>query len=107
MAHRIENAENRLLEFVAERHNHDTYQLSNFDNVRSWVSAHEEDIDSWQVDKLKPVLNEKPTYWRLTIPTSEATQSEELVLSMQGVIVNKDLPPVLKKWVNYSSCKRR
>jgi len=51
-------------------------------------------IDNLQVDKLKPVLNEKPMYWRLTVPTSE---SEELVLSMQGVIVNKDLPPVLKK----------
>ena len=35
MAHKIKNAENRLLEFVAERHNHDTYQLSNLDNVRA------------------------------------------------------------------------
>ena len=35
MAHKIKNAENRLLEFVAECHNYDTYQLSNFDNVRA------------------------------------------------------------------------
>ncbi|KIM72038.1 hypothetical protein PILCRDRAFT_82231 [Piloderma croceum F 1598] len=53
--------------------------------------------DNFQFDKLKPTLNEKPTYWRLTVPTSEVTQSEELVLSMQGVIVNKDLPPILIK----------
>jgi hypothetical protein len=31
------------------------------------------------------------------------TQTEELVLSMQGVIVNKDLPPMLTKWVISSS----
>jgi hypothetical protein len=50
-----------------------------------------------QIDKLQPALNDKPTYWRLTIPTSDASQSEELVVSMQGVITNKDLPPVLEK----------
>ncbi|KIM78969.1 hypothetical protein PILCRDRAFT_74910, partial [Piloderma croceum F 1598] len=38
---------------------------------------------------------EKPTYWRLTIPATDKTETEELVLSMQGVIVNKDLPPIL------------
>ena len=62
-----------------------------------------EDTDNLQFDNLKPVLNEKPTYWRLTVPTSEVTQTEELVLSMQGVIVNKDLPPMLMKWVISSS----
>jgi hypothetical protein len=56
-----------------------------------------EDTDNLQFDNLKPVPNEKPTYWRLTVPTSEVTQTEELVLSMQGVIVNKDLPPMLTK----------
>ncbi|KIM71254.1 hypothetical protein PILCRDRAFT_17230 [Piloderma croceum F 1598] len=47
-----------------------------------------------QVNKLKPVLSEKPAYWRLTIPATDQTETEELVLSMQGVIVNKDLPPI-------------
>jgi hypothetical protein len=46
---------------------------------------------------LRPVLNEKPTYWRLTIPQSEASEINELVWSIQGVIVNKDLPPVLNR----------
>ena len=53
--------------------------------------------DNLQFDNLKPVLNKKPAYWRLTVPTSEVTQTEELVLSMQGVIVNKDRPPMLTK----------
>jgi hypothetical protein len=33
----------------------------------------------------------------MVIPGSDATAAEELVLSIQGVIVSKDLPPVLKK----------
>jgi hypothetical protein len=49
-----------------------------------------------QINMLKPVLSEKPAYWRLTIPATDKTETEELVLSMQGVIVNKDLPPILK-----------
>ncbi|KIM77374.1 hypothetical protein PILCRDRAFT_12015 [Piloderma croceum F 1598] len=77
----FEGAKISLCALVEECHNNDTYQLTNF-------------ID---FDKLKPILNEKPTYWRLTVPTSESTQIEELVLSMQGVIVNKDLPPILIK----------
>jgi hypothetical protein len=55
-------------------------------------------LNQAEIDKLQPVLNDKPTYWWLTIPTSDAGQSEELVLSMQGVITNKDLPPVLHKY---------
>jgi hypothetical protein len=45
----------------------------------------------------KPILNESPTYWRLVVPGSDATQVDELVLTLQGVIASKDLPPVLKK----------
>ena len=52
-----------------------------------------------QIDQIVPMLNEKPNCWRLTIPTSDMTQSEELVMSMQGVIVGKDLPPLLKRSV--------
>ena len=35
-----------------------------------------------QIDQIVPTLNEKPNCWRLTIPTSDTTQSEELVMSM-------------------------
>ena len=97
IAHGIETVEDSLRSFVAERHDYDTNQLTNFKHVRDCVGAIQEDIDDWQVDKLEPVLNDQPKYWRLTVPTSEVTQSEELVLSMQGVIVSKDLPPMLKK----------
>jgi hypothetical protein len=87
-----------LCAFVEERHNNDTYQLTNFKDVRGLVELVPiTNTDNFQFDKLKPILNEKPTYWRLTVPTSESTQIEELVLSMQGVIVNKDLPPILIK----------
>lgn len=51
-----------------------------------------------QDNDIKPVLNEKPTYWRLTIPGSDTSESEELVWTIQGVIVNKDLPPVLNRY---------
>ena len=50
-----------------------------------------------QIDMFKPILNESPTYWRLVVPGSDATQVDELVLTLQGVIASKDLPPVLKK----------
>jgi hypothetical protein len=71
------------------------YQLSHIENV-SLYSPVQRMVQA-QIDNLKPVLNEKPTYWRLVIPTTEASQSEELVLSMQGVITSKDLPPMLKR----------
>jgi hypothetical protein len=46
-----------------------------------------------------PVLNEKPKFWRF-IQNSGGTQQEELVLRMQGVITQKDLPPLLKRYVS-------
>ncbi|KIM79400.1 hypothetical protein PILCRDRAFT_10521 [Piloderma croceum F 1598] len=76
----FEGAKNSLHAYIQNRYENDTYQLSNFKDINT----------------LKPVLSEKPTYWRLTIPAADKTETEELVLSMQGVIVNKDLPPILK-----------
>ena len=54
-------------------------------------------LRSYQIDTFIPVPNKKPTNWRLVIPGSDVAQVEELVLSIQGVITSKDLPPVLKK----------
>jgi hypothetical protein len=67
--------------------------------IHPQILAGELTTRSKQIDKLKPILNKKPTYRRLTIPTTDETQKEELVLSMQGVILNKDLPPVLKRCI--------
>jgi hypothetical protein len=91
-----------LQAFIGEHCQYDTLQLTNFKEVRTihlQILAGELTARLKQIDKLKPVLNEKPTYWRLTIPSMDETQKEELVLSMQGVILNKDLPPVLKRCV--------
>lgn len=44
------------------------------------------------------MFNECPKYWRFVVSTSDiAADQEELVLSIQGVIVQKDLPPVIKR----------
>lgn len=47
IAHGIETVEDSLRSFVAERHNYDTYQLTNLKHVRNWVGAMQEDIDWW------------------------------------------------------------
>jgi hypothetical protein len=97
--HRTTITEKSLQSFIEDRHRNDIYQLSRIENVRLKFRIQRTSLtlSQAQIEKFKPVLNEKPTYWRLTIPISEAAQSEELVLSMQGVITSKDLPPVLKK----------
>ena len=83
-----------------ERHLEDIHQLTSFKEVRN-QSKHKNErkliSGTIQDNILRPVLNEKPTYWRLTIPQSEASEINELVWSIQGVIVNKDLPPVLNR----------
>jgi hypothetical protein len=39
-----------------------------------------------------------PKRWRLTLPITAATEEiEEVVLRVQGIITNKDLPPVQKE----------
>jgi hypothetical protein len=93
------NTENSLQSLTEDRHQDGKYQLSHIEKVR--IKFLEQKtifiLSQAQLDKLRPVLNEKPTYWRLVIPNAESDQSEELVLSMQGVITNKELPPVLNK----------
>jgi hypothetical protein len=91
--------EKSLQSFIKDRHSNDMYQLSHIENVSLYSPIQRVVLTPSQarIDNLKPVLNEKPTYWRLVIPTTEASQSEELVLSMQGVITSKDLPPVVKR----------
>jgi hypothetical protein len=84
--------------FIEDRHD-DKYQLSHVEKVRIDLRRQKAilTLKQTEIDKLNPVLNNKPTYWRLTVPTSNTDKSEELVLSMQGVITNKDLPPILQK----------
>jgi hypothetical protein len=38
-----------------------------------------------------------PKRWRLTLPiTADTKEIEEVILRIQGIITNKDLPPVRK-----------
>ena len=78
-------------------HHNDKYQLSHIEKVRIKFLKQKTILilSQARLDKLRLILNEKPTYWRLVIPNSDSDQSEELVLSMQRVIMNKDLPSVL------------
>jgi hypothetical protein len=74
------------------------HQLTSFKEVRiNLIERTELILATIQDDILRPILNEKPTYWRLTIPGLESYESEELVWSIQGVIANKDLPPILNR----------
>ena len=89
---------NQLGKFIEERQAFTTDQLTSFENViiHSYVDDGA-DRHWFQVDLLKTVRNERPTYWRLVTPGLEVTEVEELVLSLQGVIASKDLLPVLKR----------
>lgn len=51
-----------------------------------------------QVDVVKPVFNNSPPGWILTVAKYDNPESEELVVRLQGVIVQSELPPVTVRW---------
>lgn len=44
------------------------------------------------------VQNEGPICWKFVVPNEAATGHEEVVLSVQGIISQKDLPPVMIRY---------
>jgi hypothetical protein len=52
---------------------------------------------STQIDELKPIFEEHPQHWKLTF-TNESSEHEELVLRMQGIIMRKDLPLIIRRY---------
>jgi hypothetical protein len=48
-----------------------------------------------QVNIVKPVFNTSPPGWVLTIAKEDQPESEELVVRLQGVIAQLELPPVI------------
>jgi len=51
-----------------------------------------------QMDHIKPVFNTNPPGWILTIPGECDLEHEEFVVRLQGVIVQKALPPVMVRY---------
>lgn len=53
-----------------------------------------------QIADLGLVMSESPKCWRFIVPNEDASENEELVLSLQGIISHKDLPPILRRCVS-------
>ena len=51
-----------------------------------------------QMDHIKPVYNTNPPGWILTIPSERDLEPEEFVVRFQGVIMQKELPPVTVRY---------
>jgi hypothetical protein len=51
-----------------------------------------------QMDHIKPVFNTNPPGWILTIPGECDLEHEEFVVRLQGVIVQKEFPPVMVRY---------
>jgi hypothetical protein len=51
-----------------------------------------------KMDHVKPVFNTNPPGWILTIPGESDLEYEEFVIRLQGVIVQKELPPITERY---------
>ena len=94
--------EEALQKYMELRFDHESVRLTNTDNVCLSIQFYYKIADHCvKIENLVPVLNHKPMIWRLTIPSSGDLQNQELVLSIQGVIAAKDLPPITNRYVIY------
>jgi hypothetical protein len=86
---RSEEAGNHLAN-IKEVRNH---QIRAFDFQR---------YEQWyiQMDHIIPVWNANPPGWIFTIPGEQGLEHEEFVVRLQGVIAQKELPPITIKYVN-------
>jgi hypothetical protein len=50
------------------------------------------------MDHIIPVLNTNPPGWIFTIPSEHDLEQEEFVVRFQGVIAQKELPPVIVRY---------
>jgi len=50
------------------------------------------------MDHVKPVFNTNPPGWILTIPGESDLEYEEFIIRLQGVIVQKELPPITERY---------
>ena len=51
-----------------------------------------------QMDHINPIYNTNPQGWILTVPGEHDSEPEEFVVRLQGVIVQKELPPVTVRY---------
>ena len=52
-----------------------------------------------QMDNIIPVFNSNPPGWILTVPGARNSEHEEFVIKLQGVITQKELPPITVRYV--------
>jgi hypothetical protein len=52
-----------------------------------------------------PVLNTNPPGWIFTVPDERGLEHEELVVRLQGVIAQKELPPVTVRYAEWDTYK--
>ena len=51
------------------------------------------------MDHIIPVWNANPPGWIFTIPGEQGLEHKEFVVRLQGVIAQKELPPITVKYV--------
>ena len=88
-----------LAEIAEDRIKCDSDQLANIIDIRSNSTAPDPVLTctNMQFDALKPVFDNIPRCWRFITSNGDSAEQEELVLSVQGIITQMDLPPVTRR----------
>ena len=46
------------------------------------------------------MYSEQPKSWKFIVPNTDVTEQEEVVLSVQGIIMHMDFPPFTKRYAD-------
>jgi len=92
-----------LGEIAEECEENDTGQLATINDVRfDSYNAHASYLFTYIIyvkfNSFKIVSNVSPTYYSFSMADEDASECQEVVFTIQGIISKKDLPPIVTRY---------